>query len=261
MPTSFEPREYAPLLREELPFPILFAGVSGAHLYGFASPDSDVDLRACHVLPVAGFLRLEEPRLTLDRTWTVDGVEIDLVSHDLKKFVTLLLRQNGNYLEQLFAPLVVIDSEWAEELRAIMRQGGVARHAYHAYAHYARGKWQEWRADALKGQGRLKSLLYAYRVSLTGIHLLRTGEPLADLRVLAPLYGLDGLLAVIAAKTAEHIAVPLDVAEHDRTLERLQEQMAEAFAASPLPEAPTNRAALEDFVLRVRLACDRSNQP
>jgi hypothetical protein len=34
------------------PFPLLFAAISGAHLYGFPSPDSDFDLRGAHVLPV-----------------------------------------------------------------------------------------------------------------------------------------------------------------------------------------------------------------
>jgi len=43
------------LLRAEVarhPYPLLFATVSGAHLYGFPSPDSDCDLRGAHVLPV-----------------------------------------------------------------------------------------------------------------------------------------------------------------------------------------------------------------
>jgi predicted nucleotidyltransferase len=34
------------------PFPLLFATISGAHLYGFASPDSDFDLRGVHLLPL-----------------------------------------------------------------------------------------------------------------------------------------------------------------------------------------------------------------
>jgi len=140
MNTAFDARAFAPILHHELPFPILFASISGAHLYGFPSPDSDVDLRACHILPIASFLRLDEPRLIADRTWWIDGVEVDLVSHDLKKYVTLLLRQNGNYLEQLFAPLVVVDSDWAAELRALMSNGGIARHVYHAYAGYANSK-------------------------------------------------------------------------------------------------------------------------
>lgn len=35
----------------------LFATVSGAHLYGFPSPDSDVDLRGAFVLPVRDVVR------------------------------------------------------------------------------------------------------------------------------------------------------------------------------------------------------------
>ena len=34
------------------PYPLLFATISGAHLYGFPSPDSDFDLRGAHVLPL-----------------------------------------------------------------------------------------------------------------------------------------------------------------------------------------------------------------
>ena len=34
------------------PYPLLFVTVSGAHLYGFESPDSDYDLRGAHITPV-----------------------------------------------------------------------------------------------------------------------------------------------------------------------------------------------------------------
>ena len=33
------------------PYPLLFATISGAHLYGFPSPDSDYDIRGVHALP------------------------------------------------------------------------------------------------------------------------------------------------------------------------------------------------------------------
>ena len=42
----------------ELPYPLVFATVSGGHRYGFASVDSDLDLRACHLLPAAEVLGL-----------------------------------------------------------------------------------------------------------------------------------------------------------------------------------------------------------
>jgi hypothetical protein len=135
-----------------------------------------------------------------------------------------------------------------------VRHGNIARHVYHAYAAYAKGKHQEWRAEALQGQGRLKPLLYAYRVSLTGIHLLRTGEVNTSLADLAPVYGYGHLLDLIAAKNAEHIAVPLPVAEHDHALNALQEELRVAYETCPLPNEPQNRPALNDFVVRVRLA-------
>ncbi|HYE75664.1 MAG TPA: nucleotidyltransferase domain-containing protein, partial [Blastocatellia bacterium] len=36
----------------EQEYPLLFMTISGAHLYGFPSPDSDYDLRGVHILPV-----------------------------------------------------------------------------------------------------------------------------------------------------------------------------------------------------------------
>jgi hypothetical protein len=44
------PPRLAGIAREQ-PHPLVFATVSGAHLYGFPSPDSDWDLRGVHVLP------------------------------------------------------------------------------------------------------------------------------------------------------------------------------------------------------------------
>ncbi len=106
----------------------------------------------------------------------------------------------------------------------------------------------------MQGPAPLKPLLYAYRVSLTGIHLLRTGQVNASLAELAPQYGYSHLLDLIAAKTTEYATLALPLDGHDAALERLQEMLAAARDASPLPAEPTNQAALDDFVLRVRLA-------
>ena len=44
----------------QLPASPLSATVSGAHLYGFPSPDSDIDLHGAYVLPLEAVLGLEE---------------------------------------------------------------------------------------------------------------------------------------------------------------------------------------------------------
>ena len=44
---------------EAQPYPLLFASISGAHLYGFPSPDSDFDLRGAHLLPLQEVVGLD----------------------------------------------------------------------------------------------------------------------------------------------------------------------------------------------------------
>lgn len=61
----------------------LFVTVSGAHLYGFPSPDSDVDLRGCHRLPLRDLVALDMPQQTIEPEFDLRGTEVELVSHDV----------------------------------------------------------------------------------------------------------------------------------------------------------------------------------
>ena len=51
---------------EKIPYPLVFVTVSGAHLYGFPSADSDYDLRGMHVLPAKEVVGLDAGPETLD---------------------------------------------------------------------------------------------------------------------------------------------------------------------------------------------------
>src|SRR5258708_21697771 len=98
-----------PLLKkqvEEHSYPLLFATISGAHLYGFPSPDSDFDLRGVHVLPLEKVVGLDVHDETVEDSGVIEGLEMDIVSHDARKFFSLLLKKNGYVLEQLFSPLI-----------------------------------------------------------------------------------------------------------------------------------------------------------
>src|SRR5260370_26125066 len=98
------------LVRAEVarhPYPLLFATVSGAHLYGFPSPDSDYDLRGAHILSAKESVGLLPRHETIEVSGLRSGIEIDLVTHDALKFFTMLLKRNGYVLEQLYSPLVV----------------------------------------------------------------------------------------------------------------------------------------------------------
>ena len=85
--------------------PIFFA-LTGAHAYGFPSPDSDLDLKAMHVVPAARLLGLRSAPAPLERVvpdW--EGREMDLSSHDMGLCADLLVKGNGNMLERLLGPL------------------------------------------------------------------------------------------------------------------------------------------------------------
>ena len=62
------------------PYPLLFATISGAHLYGFPSPDSDYDLRGAQVLPLDSVVGLEVRDETVQDERVLDGLEMDIVS-------------------------------------------------------------------------------------------------------------------------------------------------------------------------------------
>ena len=233
------------------PYPLVFATVSGAHLYGFASVDSDVDLRGVHVLPAAEVVGLRTGPETLQHMGVRDGVELDLVTHDLAKFCRLLLRPNGYVAEQMLSPLVVATSETHRELVALAPDLLTSRHAHH-YRGFAATQWQ------LYGRtGELKPALYTLRVLLTGIHLMRAGEVVADLDALWPDHDLPYVPDLIAAKRlGEHAALG-DLVAPDRLpadVTRLTATLDESAQASPLPAAPRAADALHALLVRVRLA-------
>ncbi|HEY1011377.1 MAG TPA: nucleotidyltransferase domain-containing protein, partial [Herpetosiphonaceae bacterium] len=66
------------------PYPLAFATLSGAHLYGFDSPDSDFDIRGVHVLPPAELLGLKLGPETIEVSELTGGLELDLVTHELR---------------------------------------------------------------------------------------------------------------------------------------------------------------------------------
>lgn len=247
------PEDFTALLPPS-PYPLLFATVSGAHLYGFPSPDSDVDLRGVHLLPPREVLGLDPGRETITLSEIRAGREVDLVTHDARKFFLLLLKKNGYVLEQLTSPLVVVTTPEHEELKAIAR-GCVTRHHSHHYFGFADTQWRLFYKEQPR---RVKPLLYVFRVLLTGIHLMQTGEIEANLLRLNETFRLPYLPDLVAQKLAgpEHSTLAdADVTRYEAELQRLRAELEAAFQASPLPERPSaeTRAALNDLLLRLRL--------
>ena len=237
------------------PHPLLFATISGAHLYGFPSPDSDFDLRGAHILPLKNVVGLEVRDETIEDSRVIEGLEMDIVSHDVRKFFALLLKKNGYVLEQLFSPLVVQANPAHAELKSIAR-GCLTRHHSHHYFGFAETQWKLFLKESPR---RVKPLLYVYRVLLTGIWLMRTGEIEANLVNLNKTFRLSQIPGLMARKLGgpEQSVLPdADLTFHEAEYQRLRGELQAAHDASRLVEEPSfdTRAALNDLLVRTRLA-------
>ncbi|MCS7466427.1 nucleotidyltransferase domain-containing protein [Stieleria sp. ICT_E10.1] len=234
------------------PYPLLFATISGAHLYGFPSPDSDFDLRGVHMLPLETVVGLDEGDQTVEKEGIYDGLEIDLVTHDAEKFFRLMLKRNGYVLEQIFSQLVVYSTPEHEELKSIARNC-ITRHHAHHYLGFAATQWKLFAKEA---PPRVKPLLYVYRVLLTGIHLIRTGEVEANLITLnesAKLSYIDELVDRKRSGSEKGTLQAADLDFHTREYERLTAELVSAYEASKLPEMPSARNELNHLLVRLRL--------
>jgi uncharacterized protein len=237
---------------EKHPYPLLFVTISGAHLYGFPSPDADFDLRGVHILPLREVVGLEAGRETIERSGVADGIEIDLVTHDVKKYFGLLLKKNGYVLEQILSPLVIHTTEEHQRLKQIAASCITRFHSRH-YLGFAETQWKLFRKE---NPPRVKPLLYVYRVLLTGIHLMRSGCIEANLVLLsewAKLSFIEDLIGRKLAGAERSTLSDADVTFHEREYERLARELEDASVASTLPERPTGKDALNELLVSLRL--------
>jgi hypothetical protein len=222
--------------------------LSGAHAYGFPSPDSDLDLKAIHVARTAELLGFEVPAPTVDRAEVIGGVEIDYTSNELAHALQGILGGNGNFLERVLGRMTATESAWLLELRPLVTRS-LSRRAHRHYRGFAMNQLR-----FLEKEPTAKKLLYVLRTSLTGIHLLETGELETDLTRLMSHYGVPDAAALVERKKAgERVALdPEHVSAWRPRVDALFLRLDDAEKKSPLPEHPPNEQELRDWLLSVR---------
>lgn len=224
--------------------------LSGAHAYGFPSPDSDLDLKAIHVAPTVALLGFEGPPPTIDRAEVIDGVEIDYTSNELGHALGGILNGNGNFLERVLGRMVVRPSPLLEELRPLVERS-LSRRVQRHYRGFARNQLR-----FAEKEPTAKKLLYVLRTVLTGIHLLETGWLETDLMRLLDPYGLADAEALIERKRGgERVGIePELLASWRPRVEALFARFEASASRSPLPEDPPNEDELRDWLVAVRKA-------
>jgi predicted nucleotidyltransferase len=224
--------------------------LSGAHAYGFPSPDSDLDLKSIHVAPTASLLTFAPPVQTFDRAEIIDGVEIDYTSNEIGAALGGVLAGNGNFLERVLGTCTMHESEWLLSLRPIVLRS-LSRRVHRHYRGFATSQ-----VKALEATPTVKKLLYVLRTTLTGTHLLRSGELVADVTDLLDAYGFGDARALVLAKRAGE-RTALDGATLDRwraEVQRAFDALDAAEQSSRLPLDPQNASELEAWLLDLRRA-------
>lgn len=108
---------------------IILAAESGSRAWGFASPDSDYDVRFIYVRQPEAYLRLRPMRDVIE--WQLDDV-LDINGWDVKKALQLLKKSNPTMFEWCNSPIVYKKSEEFRELEKLLPQYfSVKKSLYH----------------------------------------------------------------------------------------------------------------------------------
>lgn len=148
---------------------VLYACESGSRGWGFASPDSDYDVRFLYVHPPEWYLRVEAPRDVIELP--IDD-ELDVCGWEWRKALGLLKGANPTLIEWLDSPVVYQqDDATVSALKALVPKWfSPVRARWHYYS-MARKNFRGY----LQGdEVRLKILLRA--ASVAGRALGRSGK-------------------------------------------------------------------------------------
>ncbi|NGM11422.1 nucleotidyltransferase domain-containing protein [Verrucosispora sioxanthis] len=204
----------------------------GSRAYGLHGPDSDHGRRGVYVAPTRAFWRLDKPPTHLD------GPAAEQFSWEFERFCELALQSNPTVLEVLWSPLVETITEDGRQLLAT-RHAFLSRRVAQTYGGYARDQLDRVAARRERtGETNHKQAMHMIRLLVAGVHVLRTGEILVDVRHLR-----DRLLAVRRGELSWEAVTGW--------AETLQAELADAAATTALPEQP-DRDAVDRLLTAVR---------
>ncbi len=234
---------------------ILYACESGSRAWGFASADSDYDVRFLYVHPLDGYVSVDTPREVIERPITDD---LDINGWELRKALRLMRKSNPVLLEWLHAPITYrCDDGFLSDMRDLARTYYRPAACFHHYLHMAQGN----RRDYLRGPiVWLKKYLYVLRPLLAcrWIEMGRGIPPVAFDHLVeatvdeAPLQ--HAIAELLAAKRggdelARGPAIPVIDAFIDREFQRL-EAVAHGLPSPQLPDDEGLNRLLRRFVYR-----------
>jgi predicted nucleotidyltransferase len=136
---------------------ILLAVESGSRAWGFASSDSDYDVRFIYVRPKEFYLRLDKTRDVIELPI---NDELDINGWDLKKALTLLHNSNPTLFEWLSSPIVYCKTDFMDNNCEKLNSYFSAKKSLYHYLHMAENNNREFLRDDIV---KLKKYFYVLR--------------------------------------------------------------------------------------------------
>jgi hypothetical protein len=155
---------------------VLYACESGSRGWGFASPDSDYDVRFIYAHPLPWYLTVEQQRDVIELPISGD---LDINGWELRKALKLLKKGNATLIEWMDSPVVYrANVAFLVAMREAARLTHQPERSWHHYVHMARGNYREYlRSDTV----RLKKYLYVLRPLLATLWI-EQGRGVAPMR-------------------------------------------------------------------------------
>jgi uncharacterized protein len=156
---------------------VLYAAESGSRAWGFASPDSDYDVRFIFAHERNWYVSLWDDRDVVERG--IDEKLVDLAGWDIRKALRLLLKSNPVLYEWLVSPIVYADGPLRARLKALFEAHASPRALAHHYWSIARGQWK----SEIAGRAKVRPKKYFYVIrpllSLAWVAERRSPPPMA----------------------------------------------------------------------------------
>ena len=150
---------------------ILHCIESGSRAWGFASPDSDYDVRFIYVRPKKFYLRLDKTRDVIE--WQLDDT-LDINGWDIDKTLTLLHSSNPTLFEWSMSPIIYKTTDDWQRVATIINRYFETKSGLCHYLSMAKKNYREY----LKGENvRLKKYFYVLRPILACKWILAEGTP------------------------------------------------------------------------------------
>lgn len=226
--------------------------VSGSNLYGWNSPDSDIDIRGIYLLDKKHFLGLQGKKEVIEFKNFKDDYDITLF--EVRKALNLAVKGNCNILEEINAPQLYKEADFITLQRLVNNAFG-KKGLFNSYVGLATFNYKKF---ILQGKNTVKKYLYVFRGLMAGIYALQTGQIQPNMEKLNQYFKFKetkDLLQIKKKGLENEYSEKINTGKLDILIKSLFERIDKAYEKSKIPEVPDEEDIYEidKFLVNLRL--------